>query len=160
MEEVELSKVLLKEAVVLDQYTFDSKEEMFDLMASKFIEAGIISDKEKFIESLKERECIGPTYMGNLIGLPHGKSDVVIKPGIGFCKCKVPFTYKSCGEEGQVKYVFMLAIAGTQTGDEYMRILARLAGLLMYQEFLDELDLARSYKDVLRIIEEYEKRGD
>ncbi|MDD5791764.1 MAG: PTS sugar transporter subunit IIA [Erysipelotrichaceae bacterium] len=152
---VDLSKVLVKQAVVLDQEPFESKEEMFDFMASKFVEAGIVSDKQKYIESLEYRETLGPTYMGNYIGLPHGKCDEVLTPGIGFCRCKEPFTYKSCGEEGEVKYVFILAIAGTQTGDEYMRVLATLAGLLAHEDFLELLDKANSYEEILLAIKNY-----
>lgn len=156
MEKIDLAKVLVKEACVLDHEPFSSKEEMFQFMAKKFKEAGIITDEEQYIASLEEREAVGSTYMGNLIGLPHGKSESVVKPGIGFCKCKEPFTYKSYGEEGQVKFVFMLAIAMDQGADNYMRVLATLAGLLTHQEFLDILDKGTSYEEIMEQIQTYE----
>ena len=155
MEKVDLATVLVKEAVVLDKEPFASKEEMFDFMASKFVEAKIVTDKDKYIEALEYRETLGPTYMGNMIGLPHGKCDEVVKPGIGFCRCKETFSYKSCGEEGEVKYVFMLAIAGNQTGDQYMRVLATLAGLLAHEDFIEKLDKVTSYEEVLNAVKEY-----
>jgi mannitol/fructose-specific phosphotransferase system IIA component (Ntr-type) len=80
----------------------------------------------------------------------------VVKPGIGFCRCKEPFTYKSYGEEGQVKFVFMLAIAMDQGADNYMRVLATLAGLLTHQEFLDILDKGTSYEEIMEQIQTYE----
>ncbi len=156
-EKVDLAKVLVKEAVVLDCDSFNSKEEMFEFLASKFVEAGIVTDADKYIEALNYRESIGPTYMGNMIGLPHGKCDEVIKPGIGFCRCKKPFTYKSCGEEGEVKYVFMLAIAGQQTGDQYMRVLAALAGLLVHEEFIEMISKVQTYEELIKSIEQYNK---
>lgn len=156
MEDVNLSEVIVKEAVIFEHEPFDSKETMFDFMASKFVESGIVSNKKAYIKALQERELLGSTYMGNLIGLPHGKCDEVLKPGIGFCRCKLPFTYQSCGEEGDVKYVFMLAIAGTQTGEQYMRVLATLAGLLAHDDFLEAIDTCVDYEALL---EEIKKRN-
>lgn len=157
MDNVNLAEVLVKEAVVLDHEPFSDKNQMFDFMASKFVEAGIVTDKEAYKKALYEREELGPTYMGNEIGLPHGKCDEVIKPGIGFCRCTDTFSYESCGEVGDVKYVFMLAIAGTQSGEQYMRVLATLAGLLAHDEFLDILSTCQSYEDLLTKIDEFSK---
>ena len=154
---INLGEVLVKEAVVLDHDPFKDKDEMFDFLAGKLNSAGVATDKEAYKKALYEREEMGPTYMGNFIGLPHGKCDEVIKPGIAFCRCKEPFTYQSCGEEGKVKYVFMLAIAGTQSGDEYMRVLATLAGLLAHEEFLAVLETCTSYEDLLDKINEFNK---
>lgn len=154
MDVMNIAKVLVKEAVVLDHEPFTDKDEVFDFLASKFVEAGIVTDKEAYKKALYEREELGPTYMGSYIGLPHGKCDEVVQPGIAFCRCTSPFIYKSCGEEGEVKYIFMLAIAGTQTGDEYLRVLATLAGLLTHDDFLEALDTCSSYEELITKIEE------
>lgn len=155
MENMNIAQVFVKEAICLNQEPFANKEEMFAFMADRFAQAGIVTNKDAYIEALHERETLGPTYMGNQIGLPHGKSDAVISPGIGFCRCTQPFTYDSCGESGAVKYVFMLAIAGNQTGEQYMRVLAKLAGLLAHEEFVASLDACQSYEDVIQKIEQF-----
>ncbi len=152
MTEIDLSKVLTKEAVTLDHEPFASKEEMFDFMSKKFLDAGIITDQKAYIQALEEREEMGPTYMGNYIGLPHGRCNEVISSGIGFCRCKEPFTYQSCGETGEVKYVFMLAIPGSQSGEQYMRVLATLAGLLAKEEFVDHLDDVHNYEELMELV--------
>lgn len=154
MDAVNIADVLVKEAVVLDHEPFTNKDEMFDFLASKFVDAGVVTDKEAYKKALYEREELGPTYMGNYIGLPHGKCDEVIKPGIAFCRCTSPFVYNSCGEEGEVKYVFMLAIAGTQSGDQYLRVLATLAGLLTHEDFLESLETCSSYEELIQNIKE------
>lgn len=157
MEHVNLAEVFIQEAVVLDHEPFSSKEVMFDYMAERFVKAGIVSDKDAYIRSLLDREELGPTYMGNYIGLPHGKCEQVLQSGIGFCRCKEPFIYKTNGEEGEVKYVFMLAIAGTQSGEQYMRVLATLAGLLVHDDFIDVLEHCQTYEELL---EEVKKRNE
>ena len=79
---------------------------MFETLAAKFEAAGIVTDAKQYIKALEERETLGSTYMGNMIALPHGKCDAVVKPGIGFCRCKQTFRYCSHDEEGDVRYVF------------------------------------------------------
>ena len=154
--EVNLAKTLIKEAVIVDHEPFESKEQMFDFMVGKFVESGMVTDKQKYLDALEYRESLGSTYMGNFIGLPHGKSEAILRPGVGFCRCEEPFNYQSCGEEGPVKYVFMLAIADKQTGEEYMRVLASLAGLLAHDEFIEKLDEVNSYDDLFKEIENFE----
>lgn len=155
MEQVNLSEVFSKDTVIFDHKPFADKEEVFNFLTSKFYDAGIVTDKEAYKNALYYREGIGSTYMGNLIALPHGKCDEVIKPGIALCRCTKPFIYKSCGEVGEVKYIFMLAIAGTQTGDQYIRVLATLAGLLAHDEFIDDLEQCKDYGELLELIKKY-----
>ena len=152
MADIQLGNVLTKEAMILDHTPFNSKEELFQLLSEKFFEAGVITNQQAYLTALREREAMGPTYMGNLIGLPHGRCDEVVKSGIAFCRCSSPFLYQSCGEEGDVKYVFMLAIPGNQSADQYMRVLATLAGLLAKEEFVDQLDSVHSYDEMLALM--------
>lgn len=149
MNTIDLSEVLSKDTVMLDIEPFTDKETMFQFLAKQFEKVGIVSNVEEFLTALEEREALGSTYMGNFIALPHGKCDAVKKPGIAFCRCKETFRYQSCNEEGDVRFIFMLAIAGHQSGDQYLRVLASLAGLLTHEEFIDVLDHAQSYEEII-----------
>ena len=108
MSGVNLAEVLLDEMVILDCEPFKDKENMFDVMTAKFEEAGFVSDAKAYKDALEYRESLGPTYMGNFVAIPHGKCKEVLKPGIGFCRCKEPFIYESSGESGEVKYIFVM----------------------------------------------------
>lgn len=88
MSGVNLAEVLLDEMVILDCEPFKDKENMFDVMTAKFEEAGFVSDAKAYKDALEYRESLGPTYMGNFVAIPHGKCKEVLKPGIGFCRCK------------------------------------------------------------------------
>ena len=135
-----------------ESYRFTDKETMFETLAAKFEAAGIVTDAKQYIKALEERETLGSTYMGNMIALPHGKCDAVVKLGIGFCRCKQTFRYCSHDEEGDVRYVFMLAIAANQSSDQYLRVLATLAGLLTHEEFIEVLEHAQSYEEIIQAI--------
>lgn len=149
MSNVNLAEVLLDEMVILDCEPFKDKDDMFDTMTRRFEEAGFVSDAKAYKEALEYRETLGPTYMGNFVAIPHGKCKEVLKPGIGFCRCKEPFIYESGGESGEVKYIFVLAISDNQENDYHLRILATLAGMLAHDEFLTLLGTAASYEDLI-----------
>lgn len=154
MNSVDLSEVLLDEMVILDREPFKDKDDMFDVMTRQFETAGLVSNAGAFKQALEFRETLGPTYMGNMIAIPHGKCKEVLKPGIGFCRCAEPFIYESGGESGEVKYIFALAISENQENDYHLRVLATLAGFLAHDEFLALLEKAESYDDLIQGIKE------
>ena len=154
MNSVDLSEVLLDEMVILDREPFKDKDDMFNVMTRQFETAGLVSDAGAFKKALDFRETLGPTYMGNMIAIPHGKCKEVLTPGIGFCRCREPFIYESGGESGEVKYIFVLAISENQENDYHLRVLSTLAGFLAHDEFLALLEKAESYDDLIKGIKE------
>lgn len=157
MNEVKIEDVLVNGATVLDVEPFANKDCMFEFMSGKLQEAGIVIDKDKYINSLYARENIGSTFMGNFIAIPHGKCKEVLKPGIAFCRCKTPFIYESFGESGLVKYIFMFAISNEQESEDYLRVLAALATLLVHDDFLKKLEQCFSYEEIVDLIKEFRK---
>ena len=149
MAEFQLSKALTPETLELDQQTFDNKDELFSHMTSMFFRADKIGDEQAFLKALYEREETGSTFMDNFIAIPHGKSSTVKEASIAFCRAKQPFRYESCGETGVARLVFMLAIPDATGNDEYIKILATLSRLLVYEEFVDKLMAARDYQSVI-----------
>ncbi|MDD4369969.1 MAG: PTS sugar transporter subunit IIA [Anaerostipes sp.] len=148
MNHADIANSLLEDMVVLDHEPFKDKEDMFDFMTQKFEDCNIVSDAKIFKEALEERESQGPTYMGNMIAIPHGKCKEVLEPGIGFCRCKEPFIYESCGESGEVKYIFVLAISDHQANDYHLRVLSTLAGMLAHDEFWEVLKRVNTFKEL------------
>jgi PTS system fructose-specific IIA component len=158
MSQINLAEVLVKEAVMLDVSSIENKESMFRCLANQFKKAGVIKDTDEYINSLEERESLGSTFMGNYIALPHGRSATVIKPGVGFIKCKENFRYKSFNEEGDVRYIFMLAVSkGEEGSNEHLRILATLARLLAHENFIKRVDKVKTYEELIDTVKECQK---
>ncbi len=156
-QEIKIRDVLLKELMIIDAEPFKDKEELFLYISEKFEETGIVSDKVAFKQSLDSRESLGPTYMGEFIAIPHGKCKEVIKPGVGFIRCKDSFIYRSGEEEGPVKYIFVLAIIDNQVDNSHLRILATLSGYLVREEFVELIANVQSYEELLNGIDQLEK---
>lgn len=138
---------MLKELMVIDAEPFKDKEELFWYISKKFEENGVVSDKVAFKESLDAREKLGSTYMGNYIAIPHGKCKEVIKPGVGFIRCKNSFLYQSGEEEGPVRFIFVLAIIDNQKDNSHLKILATLSRYLAKDEFQEMIANVQSYED-------------
>lgn len=153
MSAIKISDVLLKDMVRLDVEPYEDKDALFQEMSKHFAENDIVTDADAFYQALMVREGEGSTYMGEYLAIPHGICDEVIKPGVGFCRMKTPMLYKSNGEEGEVKYVFMMAVAGSAGREKHLRILAMLARMLAHEEVQEVLATTTSYEDMLSRIE-------
>jgi mannitol/fructose-specific phosphotransferase system IIA component (Ntr-type) len=95
---------------------------------------------------------MGPTYMENYIAIPHGKCAEVKEAGIAFGRSKEGFHYQTSLGGGVAKLVFLLAIPDRLSGDAYVAVLARLARLLVHEDFRNNLFLAETHQDVIDAI--------
>lgn len=155
---LKLTDVLMKDMVLLDEDSFRTKEELFREMAKRFYKAGITTSEDAFYNALCIREEEGPTVFEEYeLAMPHGICDEVVRPGVGFVRLKGPLLYQSCGEEGLVRYVFMLAIEGgnSEARNEHLQILAQVARLMMHEEFREVLAATASYESMVAEIENF-----
>ena len=155
---MKLTDVLMKDMVLLDEASFSSKEELFREMAKRFCKAGVTTSEEAFYHALCVREEEGPTVFAEYdLAMPHGICDEVVQPGVGFVRLKEPLLYQSSGEEGQQKYVYMLAIEGgnSEARNEHLQILAQVARLMMHEEFRQVLATTASYESMVAEIENF-----
>jgi PTS system fructose-specific IIA component len=154
---LKISEVIEPATVALTMDGIRKKEEAIDFLADLLDKAGHLSNKAEYIQSVYEREKLGPTYMGNFIAIPHGKSDAVIEAGVAFGRSPQGFQYETDLGGGEVKLVFLLAIPNRMSADAYMAVLARLARLLVHSEFCDDLYAAKCYQDIYNAILNGEK---
>ncbi len=149
---LKISEVIQPETVDLNLAGLGKKDEVINYLADLLFQAGHLSDKEEYIKSVYEREKLGPTYMGNFIAIPHGKSDAVIEAGVAFGRSVKGVQYDTELGSGIVKLIFLLAIPNRMSADAYMAVLARLARLLVHEEFCEDLYKANSYQDIYHAI--------
>lgn len=154
--DVTFSDVISNETVDLALEAPKDKNSLLSYMVSLLMNVGAIASSEAFIDSIYERESMGPTYMGDFIAIPHGKSETVKKTAIAFCRCNEGFYYPTENGGGMVKLIFMLAIPGKMTSNDYIYLLSRLARLLVHKEFVSELYKAEAFDDILKSFEKFE----
>lgn len=152
---IRFDQVLKKETVFLDIEPFHNKKELFRFLSNELKKQDIIDNVEEFVHALNNRESMGSTFMGNGIAIPHGKSHTVKKSSVIFCRFKEPFLYQSCNGENYITLLFMIAIPENQTNDQYLKILASLAGLLAHLDFIEELKSLKNYDEMVSLFRNY-----
>lgn len=145
-------ELIVKNRVLLDK-TFSNKEEAIKEMAKLFLEEGIVEDYEKYVESLFDRENIAPTAVGYEVGLPHGKSDAVIRPAVAFARLNEEILWDS-EENENAKFIFMLAIPNAAAGNEHINILVNLSKKILDDDFRDLITKATSTEEIVKAINE------
>ena len=145
---VDFGAVISISAIDTQTHEFKSKDELFHYVASLLSNAGYITDEDSYVKALYVREGEGSTYMGNGMVMPHGRSDAVKKPGISICRF-APMKYE--GEEEELaEYAVALAIPSTTKSEEYMRILAKVACLMLDE---DVVKIVRYEMDAKKIMD-------
>jgi len=124
-------------------------KELLDLL----IKAGAVktANKEDIFKTLMEREDLGSTGIGQNIGIPHAKTDLVKKLTAAFGISKKGVNFDSL--DGGPAHIFFLLLAPEAAAGPHLKGLARISKLLKDKFFRDELIAASDTKAILKIIE-------
>ena len=134
-----------------------SKEEAIQELARLLLENNRISSLDEYVEAVHEREAQVSTGVGMGIGIPHGKSPAVKIPSIAFGRSQQGVDFDAI--DGQpVFMVFLLAVPSSFNDHQYMKTLARLARLLVHEDFRKKLMEASSKEEVLTAIQDSEEK--
>lgn len=132
-----------------------TKKDVITEMAQMFLQDGVITDVDKYVESVMEREKTGTTGVGGGIAIPHGKSDVVKTSSIAFAKLNHPVDWDALDGK-EVSMVFMLSIPGGSESKEHLRVLSLLAQSLMDDDVIEALNVAKNKDDIIKIFQNKE----
>jgi len=124
-------------------------------MAEMFLKDGVITDVNKYVDSVMEREKTGTTGVGGGIAIPHGKDDVVKTSSIAFAKLNTPVEWDSLDGK-KVSMVFMLSIPGGSESKEHLKVLSLLAQSLMDDDVIEALQVAKTKDDIINIFKNKE----
>jgi mannitol/fructose-specific phosphotransferase system IIA component (Ntr-type) len=147
-----IAEVIQPETVDLDLRGIQDRDELIRYLIALLYGAGKLRSEEEFLRAVQEREAMGPTYMEHFIAIPHGKSDAVLQAGVAFGRSAEGIWYETEHGGGLAKLIFLLAIPNQMSPDEYIAVLARLARLLVHEEFRAALYAAASYEDVFQAV--------
>lgn len=142
---------LFKEETVRIPLEAKTKTECIEKMAGWLLEAGALTDKESYIETVLRREQQGTTGIGFKVAIPHGKSKSVKEPCLAFARLKEPVQWQSLDGD-PVSLVFLIAVPEKQAGTEHLQILAAISRKLIHEEFRDQLMNVQSYQDLIGVL--------
>lgn len=129
-----------------------SKSDVIEELVQLLVQAGKFKDARPIVETLREREKLGSTGIGQGIAIPHGKSDQVqeIVAAFGVSKRGVEFD----SLDGEPVYLIFLLVAPMEAAGLHLKALAKISRLLKDKFFRQALRDAKSVEDLLRTIKE------
>lgn len=127
----------------------NSQEEAIEKAGKALVEDGAVT--EQYITSMKEREQIVTTYMGNFLAIPHGTDEAkneVLKSGLVLLH--IPEGVDWDGNEAKV----IVGIAGKD--GEHLDILSQIAITFSEEENVEKVINAQTKEEILAVFEEVE----
>ncbi|MGJ7905981.1 PTS sugar transporter subunit IIA [Actinopolyspora sp. H202] len=125
------SELITTELVDLDLPDADRRAAVRSL-ANRLVNAERVTDIERFLDDVENREQQMATGMRGGIGIPHCRSAAVTVPSLAFGRSTAGIDFGA--EDGPASLIFL--IAAPEGGDsDHMAVLASLARRLMREEF-------------------------
>ncbi|MCF1628635.1 fructose-specific PTS transporter subunit EIIC [Tetragenococcus koreensis] len=138
--------------IMLDQ-NYQTKEDIFDVVAKKFFNKGIIQDEATFKTALYQREAENATGLENGVAIPHAKSNTIKKPTFAVIRLNHPINdWQSLSPENQVDLIFLLAIPEEKAGSYHLELLSQLSRILMKKESINNIKQAGNPEEVLEAL--------
>lgn len=115
------------------------------------------ADEEKIVPVLLARESLGSTGIGQGVGIPHGKSNVVrqLVGAFGVSRRGVDFD----SLDGETAHIFFLLLAPEDSAGPHLKALARISRLLKDRYFRESLKEAKDEKQILRVIQQEDQKN-
>jgi PTS system fructose-specific IIA component len=120
-------------------------------LAQRLVEAGRVTDVERFLADVQAREEQMPTGLEGGIGIPHCRSSAVTTPTLAFGRSAEGIDFGA--EDGPAKLIFLIA-APEGGGAEHMTVLASLARRLVRAEFKKTLLESTDAEEVAKFVRE------
>ena len=124
----------------------DVIKELVDLLS----QTHSLKQNDKLIKTLMNRESLGSTGIGQGIGIPHAKSDIVheLIGVLGISKAGVDFD----SLDGEPTHIFILLVAPEDAAGPHLKALAKISRMLKDKFVRDSLIAAKDPKAVIDII--------
>jgi len=140
-----VSDVLVEERVLLGG-TARSRDDAVREVGRMLVDAGAVLPG--YVDGMLEREQTAPTYMGNLLAIPHGTlgaKEQILRTAVALVRYDEPVDW-----DGQPVRV-VVGIAGA--GDEHLEVLGRIALVFSDDDRVASVLEARDARAVLAAFE-------
>lgn len=146
---------MIDEKLVNFGFEAADKDEVLKGVGKMMYDAGKVTDLQKYIDGLYEREAEFATGMGNGVAIPHCKSDCVKDAAFTLVKLNNPVEWGSLDDQ-PVDYVIMLAAPNT-SDNVHLKMLSQVAANLMDDDFREGL---KDATDISQIIDIFNNRRE
>lgn len=128
---------LIKENYIFLDLKCNSKDELFEFIASRAKGLGICDDEKALCNDLWKREAEVSTGLQDGFAIPHARSVNVKKTAVFFIRNQIGIEWETF-DGGNVHEVFVLLVSNAQDGD-YLNMIAQLAVSLLDDDFKESV---------------------
>lgn len=141
--------------VFLDQ-SIPSRDDALHFLANNAAELGFADSAETVYQAFLDREAEGATGLQWGFAIPHAKTEAIVKAGVIVLKLTEPVEWPSFDDQ-PVDIALALLVPGGEAGTTHIKLLSRVAVMLMDEDFRDFL---RATNDEQAIADEINARLD
>lgn len=154
---MKITDLLVEECMILDLKATDKTSAITE-MVQKLYDTKRINDVAIFEAGILAREDQMTTGLGDGVAMPHAKNKAVEKPTVLFAKSDKGVDYDSL--DGEPTYLFFMIAAPEGANDTHLQALASLSKLLLNQDLISELKVAKTKEDVTRLFNQAQKENE
>lgn len=143
-------EVINKEMIFLQQ-DYADMDSALNLLINKADEIGLIDGTKDYMEAVLKRERDLSTAIGYQVAIPHGKSDTVINPFIGFLSSKNEFQWSEHNDE-LVDMVFLIGVPKENKNNVHLKFISILSKKLLDDNFRNQLKNATNTEEAYKIL--------
>lgn len=148
---MKISEILNKDLLILDLQS-KNKKGVLEELAAVLVDQGKLSDLERVVEVLLDREKLGSTGIGDGIAIPHGKIKDLGGVVASFGRSRAGVDFESIDQKST--HLFFLLVAPENSAGVHLKALARISRLLKDPSFRRRLMEAESREELFQIISE------
>lgn len=152
-----IKDILSPESMIMDLQA-TTKDEVINEMADLEVATGIVSNKEKFVESIWAREKESTTGIGGGIAMPHARNEYINKARVLFAKSEKGVDFDSLDQ--QPVHLFFMITAPAGADNTHLQALAKLSSLLINPDLVEKLKAAKTADEVIDLFSQAEADKD
>ena len=152
---MKIMEILVRDAVILNLGVRTKREVLLE-MANALAKVEPQIEANRLLEVLLEREGLQSTGIGEGVAIPHGKLVGLDRLVASFARSAEGVDFDSI--DGQLTHHFFLLVVPEHSGGRYLKALARISRFFRDPAFRQRLGGAESAADVIRAIEEEDKK--
>ena len=142
----------LNEKAITANLKSTTKEGVLSELVDVLAKAEGFRNRDELVKVLLNRENLGSTGIGQGVGIPHAKTDVVKKLVAAFGLCPQGVNFDAL--DGDPVYIFFLLVAPEDSAGPHLKALARISRLLKDKYFRESLKSLTDEKAILKLIRE------
>ena len=141
---------------VIPKLKGQNKWEILEELVTELEVGDKITDRDKVLQAVLEREDVLSTGIGNGIAIPHGKSEYVTALGgvLGIKSDGINFN----ALDGKKAYIFFLLVSPIDVSGPHIKAFARVSRIFKRENFRERLIRISNREEALALVEAEERR--